>query len=125
MLLFNITTYHITFLLTQCMFSPHAGLDHPLVDKLCKYHLLSLYIVRDLCRQNTKRIQLLIARCSGDAALYAIRRWPLILYSAKMDRGGNPSEVAELLQGVLKTVGFRFILTESVWYSVFNLTTLN
>lgn len=42
----NITTYHITFLSTQCMLTPHAGLDHPLVDKLCKYHLLSLYIVR-------------------------------------------------------------------------------
>lgn len=67
-------TYHITFLSTQCMLSPHAGLHHPLVDKLCKYHLLCLYIVRRWCRQNTKRIQLLMTRCSGETALYTIKR---------------------------------------------------
>lgn len=44
MFIFNITTYLITFLLTWCMLTPHAGLDNPLVDKLCKYHLLNLYI---------------------------------------------------------------------------------
>lgn len=41
---YYITTYHTTFLLTWCMLALHAGLDHPLVEKLCKYHLLSLYI---------------------------------------------------------------------------------
>lgn len=46
MLLINITTYHIICLSQhKCTLTPHAGLDHPLVDNLCKYHLLSLYIV--------------------------------------------------------------------------------
>lgn len=44
MFIFNITTYLIIFLLTRCMLTPHAGLDNPLVDNLCKYHLLNLYI---------------------------------------------------------------------------------
>lgn len=91
-------TYHITFLSTQCMFSPHAGLHHPLVDKLCKYHLLCLYIVRRWCRQNTKRIQLLMTWCSGETALYAIRRWTLMLYSKRMDRDHNPGQLTELCQ---------------------------
>lgn len=31
------------------MLTPHADLDHPLVEKkLCKYHFLSLYIAADV-----------------------------------------------------------------------------
>lgn len=62
MFVFNITTYHITFLLTRCMLTPHTGLDHPLVEKLCKYHLLSLYIEFNVGKILRK---LLMARCSA------------------------------------------------------------
>lgn len=43
-----------------------------------------------------------MARCSGDTALYAIRRWTLTLYSTRMDRGGTPGQVTELFQVALK-----------------------
>lgn len=50
-----------------------------------------------------------MARCSGDTALYAIRRWTLMLYSTRMDRGDSPGHVAELFQVAVKTtVGFGF-----------------
>lgn len=50
-----------------------------------------------------------MARCSGDTALYAIRRWTLMLYSTRMDRGDSPGQVAELFQVAVKTtVGFGF-----------------
>lgn len=38
----------ILFLLTWRILTPHSGLDHPLVEKLCKYHFLSLYIEADV-----------------------------------------------------------------------------
>ena len=50
-----------------------------------------------------------MARCSGDTALYAIRRWTLTLYSTRMDRGGNPGQATELYQvAVKRTVRFGF-----------------
>lgn len=50
-----------------------------------------------------------MAICSGDTALYAIRRWTLILYSATTDRDGSHDEDTELFQGALKkTVSFGF-----------------
>lgn len=46
-----------------------------------------------------------MARCSGDTALYAIRRWTLMLCSTRIGRGGSPGEVTELFQGGLKKTG--------------------